>query len=222
MLTSGAQTAVAPQEPADQKNGIIKALAAGDSVYSNIITAKRQNILNIQRAKVRIPSFARLFCIPLQPQPRREARSAAGKRHDKLPDKPERQNTERQDKLPDKLNSKIMEQLNRIELRGIVGLVRMQEFEEKRVAHISLATTYAYKGKDGEGVIETTWHNVTAWEGRNMCDFNRLTKGCRLQVSGRMKTQKYTGSDGVERMGYEVIAKSMSIIEDDASIPYDV
>lgn len=114
-----------------------------------------------------------------------------------------------------------MEQLNRIELRGIVGLVRMQEYEGRRVAHLSLATTYVYKGKDGEGIIETTWHSISAWEGKSMCDFDRLQKGCRLQVVGRLKSQKYTGSDGVERTSFEVVAKQMAIIENDDSFSYE-
>ncbi|MCQ2141305.1 MAG: single-stranded DNA-binding protein [Bacteroidales bacterium] len=114
-----------------------------------------------------------------------------------------------------------MEQLNQIHLRGTVGLVRMQEYEGRRVAHISLATTYAYKGKEGEGVIETTWHNISAWEGRNMCDFDLLQKGCRLEVIGRLKNQKYTGNDGIERIGYEVVAKGMAIIDNDTTFAYE-
>ena len=50
-----------------------------------------------------------------------------------------------------------MEQLNRIEIRGNVGAVRLQVVGNSRVAKISVATNYVYKGRDGEPVIETTW-----------------------------------------------------------------
>ena len=49
-----------------------------------------------------------------------------------------------------------MEQLNRIEIRGHVGNVNVVAVGDAKVAHFSLATNYAYKGKDGTPVIETT------------------------------------------------------------------
>ena len=55
-----------------------------------------------------------------------------------------------------------MEQLNRIELKGIVGNVRIQTFDESRMARIGLATNYAYKDRDGAAVIDTSWHNIIA------------------------------------------------------------
>ena len=55
-----------------------------------------------------------------------------------------------------------MEQLNKIELRGNVGNIRVQAVGENEVANFSLATNFAYKSKDGTPVIETTWHNITA------------------------------------------------------------
>lgn len=58
-----------------------------------------------------------------------------------------------------------MEQLNRIEIRGNVGNVNILKVGDARVAHFSVATNFAYKGRNGEPNIETTWHNVTAWEG---------------------------------------------------------
>ena len=42
-----------------------------------------------------------------------------------------------------------MEQLNRIELKGVVGNVRIQDFNESRMARIGLATNYAYKDREG-------------------------------------------------------------------------
>ena len=55
-----------------------------------------------------------------------------------------------------------MEQINRIVLRGNVGNVKLQNVGNSEVIRFSLATNYAFKGKDGNPVIETTWHNITA------------------------------------------------------------
>ena len=112
-----------------------------------------------------------------------------------------------------------MEQLNRIELRGRVGSVRVQEVSGRKVAHVTVATDFAYKDRSGNAVIETTWHNVTAWEGRDICPLGEIVRGQSLAVTGRIRNQKYTGADGTERYGTEVIASSMSPLGEDPTVP---
>lgn len=108
----------------------------------------------------------------------------------------------------------IMEQLNRIELRGNVGSVRISTVGTSQMARFSLATNFMYKTKEGEAVVETTWHNVVAWSGKGMPDFNRIGKGSPVYVCGRLKSSKYTAGDGTERQIYEVIANRLSIESD--------
>lgn len=111
-----------------------------------------------------------------------------------------------------------MEQINKIELRGNVGNVKIQEFGGNEAIRFSLATNYAFKGKDGVPVIETTWHNVTAWSGKGMPDFHKILKGSLVQVSGRLRCQKFEGQDKIERQIYEVVANRLSIIETEESV----
>ncbi len=106
-----------------------------------------------------------------------------------------------------------MEQLNHVELRGNVGSITINEVGEKKVAHVSLATNYVYKGKDGNPIIETSWHNVTIWEGRIFDDLSKITKGGNLYVMGRLKSGKYKSSDNIERTSYEIIANQVTISE---------
>ncbi|MBQ6957007.1 MAG: hypothetical protein IJP77_00430 [Bacteroidales bacterium] len=54
-----------------------------------------------------------------------------------------------------------MEQLNKVEIRGIVGSVYVKDFGNTKVANISVATQYGYKSKDGSAVIETTCYPKT-------------------------------------------------------------
>ncbi len=103
-----------------------------------------------------------------------------------------------------------MEQLNRIELKGNVGNVRLSTVGENQVARFSLATNFIYKGKEGDAVIETTWHNVVAWNGRGMPDLTKIEKGQPLYVCGRLRSSKFTGSDGTEKQIYEVIASKIA------------
>ena len=43
---------------------------------------------------------------------------------------------------------------------------KINKFGDNRVARFKIATNYSYRDKDGKPVIETTWHNIVAWEGR--------------------------------------------------------
>ena len=87
-----------------------------------------------------------------------------------------------------------MEQLNQIKLRGTVGFVRQQNVNGRMVVHLSVATNYVYKDRNGDPVIETTWHNVTAWEGKSFTNLAKFEKGCKVEVEGRLRGQRYTDS----------------------------
>jgi len=114
-----------------------------------------------------------------------------------------------------------MEQLNRIELRGIVGFTRLQIFNGKKVLHFNLATNYVYKDKDGSPVIETSWHNVSVWEGKNIPELEKVTKGTKLQLTGRLRSQRYTDEEGVEKSFYEILANRMAIIDENTTMTYE-
>lgn len=119
------------------------------------------------------------------------------------------------------LKLRLMEQLNRIEIRGNVGAVRLQVVGNSRVAKISVATNYVYKGRDGEPVIETTWHYISAWEGKNMPDLTTIHKGDKISVTGRLRSQRYTAADGTERTAYDVLASKVALIETDDFLQYE-
>lgn len=113
-----------------------------------------------------------------------------------------------------------MEQINRIELRGLVGFVRLNQFNSQKVLHMSVATNYIYRNKEGAPEIETTWHNVTVWQSRDMPDLSLVEKGSKVQLIGRLRSQKYTDSDGMERTSYEVIAYKLELIDDPSPMQF--
>lgn len=115
-----------------------------------------------------------------------------------------------------------MEQMNKVELRGVVGSVRVYTYEESRMARIGLATNYAFKDRNGTAVIDTSWHNVIAWEGRTVQDLGRIAKGTKLRVVGRIRYQKYTGVDGEERIGTDIVAANVEIIDDSEQLSYEM
>lgn len=101
-----------------------------------------------------------------------------------------------------------MEQhLNKIELRGNIGTIRITDTSAGKVARFSLATNHI--GKDN--TVETTWHNIVAWEGKNIQNIERLAKGERVYVCGRVRQVKFKGNDGTDKQTYEVLAGKISI-----------
>jgi hypothetical protein len=107
-----------------------------------------------------------------------------------------------------------MEQINRIELRGNIGNIKIQDVGDTQVARFSLATNYIYKGRDGNPVIETTWHNIVAWKGKGIVDFGTLCKGAPVTVGGRLRSREYNDSEGNLRQVMEVLANRVELVEE--------
>lgn len=99
--------------------------------------------------------------------------------------------------------------------------MKIQTVGNKQSIRMTIATNYVYKGRDGEPVLETTWHNVSAWEGKNMPDFGSISKGDKIYVVGRIRNQRYTGNDGVERTAVDIQASRIQMVETDESLTYE-
>lgn len=105
-----------------------------------------------------------------------------------------------------------MKSLNLHIIKGTVGYTRVNKVGERSVANFSVATEYDYKNKDGSWGKETTWHNVSAWQGFGICDFDFLTKGTKVLVVGRERLRKYTDQSGTEKEVVELLAESVDIL----------
>ncbi len=106
-----------------------------------------------------------------------------------------------------------MEQLNRIELRGTVGRTYTMTVEGKKMVNFSLATNSSYHDRQGCPVIETTWHQIIAWEGPGKECIQSITKGSQVYVNGRLRCRRFNGADGIDRTAYEVLAHEVRICE---------
>jgi single-strand DNA-binding protein len=72
-----------------------------------------------------------------------------------------------------------------------------------KFAKVSVATNENYKGKDGNWVEQTEWHNVVLW--RWLAEKN-LVKGDTVYIEGKLKTRSWDDKDGNKRYTTEVIA----------------
>ncbi|MHB8904950.1 MAG: single-stranded DNA-binding protein [Melioribacteraceae bacterium] len=104
--------------------------------------------------------------------------------------------------------------LNKVMLIGNLGNDAETRFTTNNlsVTSFSIATSNSYKGKDGNWVNETTWHNIVSF---NIPDFYKesLKKGKKFYVEGRIQKRDYTDKEGVKRYITEIISEKLIPLE---------
>lgn len=90
--------------------------------------------------------------------------------------------------------------INKVILLGRLGkdpVVRHLD-NGRVVANIALATNDYYT-KDGQKMENTEWHNLELWDNHARLAENYLRKGNIIYVEGKIRTDKYTDAEGVEK-----------------------
>ena len=102
--------------------------------------------------------------------------------------------------------------VNKVILIGNVGQEpQIRTVGDQKVATFNLATTERFKGKDGNMVESTEWHNVTIWGKLAEVVEKYVSKGTQLYVEGKIKTEKYT-KDGQDRFITRIVASSLQLL----------
>lgn len=103
---------------------------------------------------------------------------------------------------------------NYIRIKGRLGRDAEVRYNAQgvAVAKFTVATSEQWKDANGEKKERTEWHAVTAfkWVAE---DCAGLLKGERVVVEGSIRTNKWTGKDGVERTDKEILATVVDCIE---------
>jgi len=116
-----------------------------------------------------------------------------------------------------------IQQLNSVTLRGIVGNVRVSNMADTRIVNMTVATNYAYKSQVVQSVIiETTWHHVVGFEKTLKIDLDKLSKGDKVEIKGRIRNQRYTGEDGVERAMSEIMASQITRLDLEENLQFEM
>ena len=105
-----------------------------------------------------------------------------------------------------------MENLNKVELKGIVGYVRSHIVNGRISVDFTLATEYRYMDKSGNGVIDVTWHRICAFESDRCQHLDCITSGSNLYVLGRLRTRRYIDNEGNERQSVDIVASEVHIL----------
>jgi single-strand DNA-binding protein len=80
------------------------------------------------------------------------------------------------------------------------------------IANFSLATSESFKDRDGNKQERTEWHNVTLFGRPAEIAGEYLRKGGQAYIEGRLKTEKYTDKEGVEKTVTKIIGDRMQLI----------
>ncbi len=98
--------------------------------------------------------------------------------------------------------------LNKVMLIGQLGRDSETRVSPSNVSvtNFSIATENSYKGKDGNWVNETTWHNIVSF---NLSDYFKevLKKGAKVYVEGRIQTDNYTDKEGNKRYSTKIVTE---------------
>ncbi len=93
----------------------------------------------------------------------------------------------------------------------------------RKVATFTLATTERFRDRNGETRENTEWHNLVACgQPADVCE-RFVHKGTQLYIEGRLRTRKYTDSQGMEKYTTEINVDTLQLLgrREDGGYPAD-
>jgi single-strand DNA-binding protein len=106
---------------------------------------------------------------------------------------------------------------------GIGNLGRDPELrfmaDGKAVTNFSYAITEKYKDKSGNQQEVTEWVTVATFGRLAEIAGEYLKKGSKVYVEGKMKTEKYTDKQGVEKYTTKIICEKLDILSSKSDMP---
>jgi single-strand DNA-binding protein len=103
-----------------------------------------------------------------------------------------------------------MDYINSVTLQGIVEYLSIQEFDNSKIARISLSTVHRHLTHDGNVVTESYWHKIVVREDKaNNRNLDGFSKGDLIRVNGKLTNRKYIDKDGIERFVTEIVAETL-------------
>jgi single-strand DNA-binding protein len=114
-----------------------------------------------------------------------------------------------------------MSSVNKVILVG--NLTRDPELRhtsnKKPVCIIGLATNRNWTDENGQRHEEPEYHRIVAFDKLAERCNRYLRKGRKIYAEGRLQSHSYTGQDGIEKTGVEVVLERIEMLD---SMPQDV
>jgi single-strand DNA-binding protein len=104
--------------------------------------------------------------------------------------------------------------INKVILVGTLGKDPEVRYSQSgsAICSLSLATNEKWKDKNGEMQERTEWHRVKFFGRMAEIAGEYLKKGSQAYVEGKLRTEKYTDKQGVERYSTDVIADELMLL----------
>jgi single-strand DNA-binding protein len=117
-----------------------------------------------------------------------------------------------------------MEQMGSVNKVILVGnLTRNPEMKhsegKKPVCIMGLATNRYWTDQNGKKHEEPEYHRLIAWDKLAETCHQFLRKGRKVYAEGRLQSLTYTGQDGIEKTGVEIVLEKLEMLD---SMPDDV
>jgi single-strand DNA-binding protein len=114
-----------------------------------------------------------------------------------------------------------MGSVNKVILVG--NLTRNPEMKhsegKKPICTFGVATNRNWTDETGEKHEVPEYHRIIAWDKLAETCHQFLRKGRKVYLEGRLQSRTYTGQDGIEKTGVEVVLERMEMLD---SMPQDV
>lgn len=107
-----------------------------------------------------------------------------------------------------------MSSLNKVQLIGHLGRDPEVRYtpDGNAVANLLVATTRAWKDKNGERQEDTEWTRVVFYDRRAEIASDFLKKGGQCYVEGCLRTRKWADKDGIDRYTTEVVGTDLILL----------
>ena len=108
-----------------------------------------------------------------------------------------------------------MASVNKVTIIGNLGRDPENRYlpSGEQVTSIAVATTDRWRDKaTGEQKEATEWHRISFFGKLAEIAGQYLKKGSPVYVEGKLRTQKYTDKDGIERYQTNIIASTMQML----------
>lgn len=104
--------------------------------------------------------------------------------------------------------------INKVILIGHTGDdVKMHYFENGNcIGRFPLATNETYTTRNGERVNNVEWHNIVVHNKVAQIFEKYVKKGDRLYIEGRIRTQKWTDNNGIDRYSTEIVCREFAFL----------
>ncbi len=83
--------------------------------------------------------------------------------------------------------------------------------ENKMMARFSFAEKKEKLDENGEAVLTTQWHKIVAWGRVAALVEQKVRKGCKLTIVGKLQSKMYPDADGQMKEANEILLYNLSV-----------